>query len=184
MAGLMMTHMTTRTDALFRERRGVPLWWWFVAVVVAVPSVEVVAVYAPDMESHGGWLLAVGVGIATVAVIAALLIAISRSYVVVDVTGLRADRDFLPASTIGRVRTLDRATMRDLLGRDARADAVMSIKPWVVTGVQVEVADSADRTPYWVVASRRPTELATALRTLAPRADGDERVERSSGEDR
>jgi len=87
-------------------------------------------------------------------------------------------------SAIGRVRALDPATMRDLLGRDARADAVLSIRPWVVTGVQVEVADPADRTPYWVVATRRPTELATALRTLAPRADGDEPDKRSPGEDR
>ena len=180
----MMTHMTTRTDALFHERRRVPLWWWFVAVVVAVPSVEVVAVYAPDMESHGGWLLAVGVGVVTVAIIAALLIAISRSDVVVDGTGLRADREFLPSPAIGRVRALDRATMRDVLGRDARADAVLSIKPWVATGVQVEVADPADRTPYWVVATRRPIELATALGRLAPRAAGDEPDDESSGEDR
>jgi hypothetical protein len=178
MAGLMMTHVTTPADELFRERRRVPLWWWFVAVVVAVPSVDVVVVYAPEMSSHGGWLLAVGAGVVTVAVIAALLLSLSRSDVVVDGTGLRADRAFLPVSAIGRVRALDRSTMRDVLGRDARADAVLSIKPWVLTGVQIEVADPADPTPYWVVATRRPAELADVLGALARRAAGDEPGER------
>jgi len=166
--------VVTSADPLFHERRQVPLWWWFVAVAVAVPSIEVVAVYAPDMESHGGWLLAVGVGLATIAAIAALLLAMSRSDVEVRAAGLRAGRDFLPASAIGRVRPLDADVMRDVLGRDARADARLSIKPWLRVGVQIEVVDPADPTPYWVVATRRPTELAAALRALAPLAGGDE----------
>ena len=179
MAGLMMTGMTTnasrRAGALFYERRRVPLWWWFVAVIIAVPSVEIVVVFAPDMSSHGGWALAVVAGLATVAVIAAFLWSISRSDVEVDVAGLRADRELLPAAAIGRVRVLDQTTMRDVLGRDARADARLSIKPWLRAGVQIEVADPADPTPYWVVATRRPSELAGVLLTLAQRAVGDER---------
>jgi hypothetical protein len=174
MAGLMMTNVVASADPLFHERRRVPVWWWFVAVAVAVPSVEVVVVYAPDMESHGGWLLAVGVGLGTVAAIAAPLLAMSRSDVEVRAAGLRADRDFLPAGAIGRVRPLDPNVMRDVLGRDARADARLSIKPWLRAGVQIEVVDPADPTPYWVVATRRPTELAAVLRTLAPSGRGDE----------
>jgi hypothetical protein len=174
MAGLMMTLMTTPAGTLFNERRRVPWWWWVVAFAIALPSVEIVVVYAPEMSSHGGWLLAVGAGLGTVAVVAALLLALSRSDVVVDGTGLRADRDFLPASAIGRARTLDRATMRDVLGRDARADALLSIKPWLHTGVQIEVADPAGSAPYWVVATRRPAELADVLGTLARRRAGDE----------
>lgn len=170
----MMTHVTTPADEFFHERRRVPLWWWFVAAVITVPSVEIVVVFAPDMTSHGGWLLALGAGVAALVAIAAVLLAMSRSDVVVDGTGLRAGRDFLPVAAIGRVRVLERDTMRDVLGRDARADAVLSIKPWVVIGVQIEVADRADPTPYWVVATRRPAELADALGRIAQRDAGDE----------
>lgn len=172
-----MTNMATSAesaDSLFRERRRVPLWWWAVALVIAVPSVEVVVVFAPEMSSHGGWLLALGVGIVTIAVVTAFLLSVSRSDVAVDASGLRVDRHVLPASAIGRVRVLGHATMRDVLGRDARADAVLSIKPWLHTAVQIEVVDPADSTPYWVVATRRPAELANLLSTLAPRPAGDE----------
>ena len=170
----MMTSMATDDDSLFHERRRVPLWWWPVALVIALPSVEIVTVFAPDMSSHGGWLLALGVGIVTVALIATFLLSISRSDVAVDASGLRADRQVLPTAAIGRVRVLSHTTMRDVLGRDARADAVLSIKPWLHTGVQIEVVDRADPTPYWVVATRHPAELADVLGTLARRAAGDE----------
>lgn len=169
-----MTSMATPADALFRERRRVPVWWWAVALVIAVPSVEIVTVFAPEMSSHGGWLLALGVGIVTVGLVGGLLLAISRSDVAVDATGLRVDRQLLPATAIGRVRVLGQLTMRDVLGRDARADAVLSIKPWLHTGVQIEVIDPADPTPYWVVATRRPAELANVLSALASGPAGDE----------
>ncbi len=151
-----------------------PLSWWFVGLIIALPSVEIVVVFAPDMSSHGGWLLALGGGLATVAAVAAAMLSLSRSDVEVSAIGLRADRDLLPATAIGQVRALDRASMRLVLGRDARADARLSIKPWLHTGVQIEVVDPADPTPYWVVATRRPGDLADVLGRLAPRAVGDE----------
>ncbi len=170
----MMTSMAASSDLLFHERRRVPLWWWPVALVIALPSFEIVFVFAPEMTSHGGWLLALGVALGTIAAVAAFLLSISRSEVAVDATGLRADRQFLPGAAIGRVRVLAEITMRDVLGRDARADAVLSIKPWLHTAVQIEVVDDVDPTPYWVVATRRPAQLADALGALAARPAGDE----------
>jgi hypothetical protein len=161
----------------------VPWWWWAVALVVVVPSVEIVVVFAPEMTSHGSWLRALVAGLVTIAAIAALLLSLSRSEVEVDRGGLRADRDLLPPTAIGRVRVLDRTTARLVLGREARADAHLSIRPWVHTAVQIEVRDPADRTPYWVVGSRRPTELAAALNMLRGSSAGDDPagVERQAG---
>jgi hypothetical protein len=160
--------------ATFHEQRRVPWWWWVVALVVALPSVEIVVVFAPEMTSHGSWLRALVAGVITVAVIAGVLLSLSRSDVDVDSGGLRADRDVLPPTAIGQVRVLDRPTARTVLGRDARADAHLSIRPWVHTAVQIEVRDPADRTPYWVVGSRRPNELAEALNMLRGSSAGDD----------
>jgi hypothetical protein len=159
---------------LFHERRRVPWWWWLVALAVAVPSVEVVVVFAPDMTSHGGWLLAAVAFAVTVGAVSALLVSLSRSDVEVDHRGLRADRGFLPTAAIGRVRVLDRPRARALLGRDARADAHLSIRPWIYTAIQVEVRDPAAQVPYWVVGTRRPEELAATLEMLRLPSSGDE----------
>jgi hypothetical protein len=45
-------------------------------------------------------------------------------------------------------------------------------RPWVKGAVQVHLDDPADPTPYWVVSSRNPTALASAL--LAERAEAAE----------
>lgn len=121
------------------------------------------------MQTRAGWPVAIGSLVASLAVIAAVMLSISRSDVVVDAAGLRAGRQRLPASSIGRVRALDAATAREVLGPAARADAELSLRPWIRTAVQIEVrsndataGDSA--APYWVVASRHPAELVAALR--------------------
>jgi hypothetical protein len=158
----------------FYERRRVPWWWWVVALAIAIPSVEIVVVFAPEMTSHGGWLRALVTLLVTVAAVAALLVSLSRSELEVTQTGLRADRDMLPVTAIAQLRVLDRDEMRAVLGREARADAYLSTRPWLHTGVQIEVGDPADATPYWVVATRRPQELAEVLRTLRTRDGGDE----------
>jgi Protein of unknown function (DUF3093) len=164
----------TAARAAFDERRAVPWWWWAVALVLAVPSTEAVVVLGPEMSTEGSWALGAGCLVVTVSIVAAALIALSRSRVVVDDVGLRADRTVLPAASIGRVRVLDRAATRTVLGRDARADAHLTIRPWIHTAVQIDVSDGTDRTPYWVVGTRHPDELARALRVLAADVAGDD----------
>ena len=58
--------------------------------------------------------------------------------------------------------------LRKLLGPAAHPYAFVVQRPWVSGAVQVHLDDPADPTPYWVVSSRRPADLAAAL--LAARA--------------
>jgi hypothetical protein len=37
------------------------------------------------------------------------------------------------------------------------------LRAWARTAVRVEVLDPADPTPYWLVSTRRPDELAAAI---------------------
>lgn len=78
-------------------------------------------------------------------------------------------RDFLvddarlPVDFIADVVALDAQGRREVLGVGAHPLAFVVQRPWVGGAVQVLLNDPADPTPYWVVSTRRPVELATAL---------------------
>jgi hypothetical protein len=74
----------------------------------------------------------------------------------------------LPVTAIADVVALDADGRREILGVGAHPLAFVVQRPWIAGAVQVLLDDPADPTPYWVVSTRRPVELATAL--LAARA--------------
>ncbi|ROR93670.1 hypothetical protein EDD28_3092 [Salana multivorans] len=102
--------------------------------------------------------------------IALLLLRSSSRIVVTDGTdpGLRAGPAYLEAWHIGDVVPLDRDQTRDVLGPGANALAYLAHRGWISTAVRVEVRDVEDPTPYWVVSTRRPLELASALDAVRP----------------
>ena len=140
-----------------------PWWWWVVGAVIAVPTTEAVVVVGPEMSNHPTAAQAIGCLVVTLALETAFLVLLGRSVVDVDASGLRAGKAVLLAGHISRARALDAATAHRLLGPGLRADAVLSLRPWIKTAVQIEVDDPKDTTPYWVVATRRPLELVAAL---------------------
>jgi hypothetical protein len=149
--------------AVFHERRRVPWWWWVVGTAIAVPTTEGVVVLGPEMTNHPSALLAIACLVATILAEAAFLLMLGRSDVDVDENGLTAGRATLAANHVGRAQSLDPVSARRLLGPGLRADAELSLRPWIKSAVQIEVEDHDDRTPYWVVATRRPVELVAAL---------------------
>ncbi len=112
--------------------------------------------------------ITVGVG---VAVAVTLGLAWTPPEVRVEPTGLFAGKAYLEAEHIGQVESLDAAATRRALGPELRGDAWLLHRSWVRTAVRVEVRDEADTTPYWVVSTRRPLELAAALVTCRDAAD-------------
>jgi hypothetical protein len=150
------------TGVVFRERRHVP-WWWFVAALcLALPTTEAVVVLGPEMSHHAtAGFTAASLTVAA-AVIGGLLYLLGRSDVEVTASMLRAGAAQLGPGHIGRARALDATQTRLLLGPGLRADAWLSLRPWIKTAVQIEVVDD-ESTPYWVVATRRPAELMAAL---------------------
>ncbi len=140
-----------------------PWWWWVVGAAIAIPTTEGVVVLGPEMTNHPSALLAIGCLVATVLLEAVFLLMLGRSDVDVDDTGIRAGRATLASNHLGRAQALDAVSARRLLGPGLRADAELSLRPWIKSAVQIEVEDDAGRTPYWVVATRRPAELVAAL---------------------
>jgi len=69
----------------------------------------------------------------------------------------------LPLSCVREVMVLDPLAKRDLLGPNAEQYAFVIQRPWVAGAVQIILADPTDPTPYWLISSRRPAELATRV---------------------
>lgn len=143
----------------YAERLGVPLRWWvqgtmfvatlWLAVVVAVPGLA-------------AWI--------TTAIAMALLAAGFWSYGSARVTivgdTFRAGRAHIAAEHLGAARALDPEETRRTAGMHADARAYLLLRPYLKRAVRVEITDPADPTPYWLVSTRRPDELARALGDL------------------
>ena len=139
----------------YRERVQVPPSWWVFAVLFAATLAGAFGFYLGRV-----FALAVG-GPALVFVVLGFLAA---SYVIeVDEDEVRIGRAVIGRRWLGAVRPLDAAATRTRSEVDADARAHLVLRPWVSTTVELTLDDPADRVPYWLVATRRPGALATAL---------------------
>lgn len=108
---------------------------------------------------------------ATVAAVAASLVLAAGVVVTiataprVAVAGgeLRASEAHIPLGLLGPVRALTADETRVELGTGLDARAYVCLRAGARTAVRVEVADPADPTPYWLVSTRHPRELADAI---------------------
>jgi hypothetical protein len=106
--------------------------------------------------------LAWGVGAAAVAL--ALVVAAALTPRVEVAEGeLRAGSAHIPLELLGAVTPLAGEALRTALGPELDARAYVCLRGWVHSAVRVELTDPQDPTPYWIVSTRRPHELVTAL---------------------
>ena len=145
-----------RTATAYRERLSVPWWAWPAAVLAGlVLAAEVWMGYSGPRA----WVPFVVVPPLVVGAMAWL----SRIRIAVTAGEFRVDDARLPVAVIADVVPLDAAGKRELLGVGAHPLAFVVQRPWIGPAVQVLLDDPADPTPYWVVSTRRPVELAKAL---------------------
>ena len=94
---------------------------------------------------------------------AAVMVRTGRIRVAVTADEFQVDDARLPLEVIGDVVALDAAGKREALGVGAHPLAFVIQRPWIGPAVQVLLDDPADPTPFWVISTRRPVELTTAL---------------------
>jgi hypothetical protein len=70
----------------------------------------------------------------------------------------------VPLRYISGVVALDARTLRRLIGREGDPQAFVAIRPWIGPGVQLQLDDPDDPTPYWVISSRHPDRVTALLR--------------------
>ena len=142
--------------ATYSERLGVPLRWWvqgtmlvatfWLALIVAIPEPVAWAITGFAMLVLAGCLVAYG----------------SPSILVAD-GRLRAGRAQIDVHHLGAVTALDAATTRQTAGRDADVRAHLLLRPYLKRSVRVEITDPRDPAPYWLLCTRHPEDLASAL---------------------
>ena len=76
---------------------------------------------------------------------------------------LRAGQAVVPVAALGEGVALDAEQLRSALGPEADARAYVCHRAWVRSAVRLPVVDERDTTPYWLVCTRRPSELLAAL---------------------
>lgn len=141
----------------YEERLAVPWWAWPAGIALAV------LLAAPVHGGHGGLRAVLPYAVAVPVALLGLALA-SRGRVQVRDGVLHVPGARVPLSQLGAVRALDAERTRRLLGPTADLRAHVVHRPWLRRSVQVWIEDPDDDTPYWLVASRRPEQLAAAVR--------------------
>ena len=139
-----------------------PAWWIWPVVLLLAASLGLVAARAGGTAG-----VLVGVG-AAVAMAVGLLVSTPRLEVTAD--SLQAGRARVPLALLTQVQPLDAEQMLRARGVQLDARAYLCLRGWIGTGLLVRLADPDDPTPYWLLSSRRPEQLAAALRAGIERA--------------
>ena len=99
-----------------------------------------------------------------ISTLALIWIAIAmKSEITFDGNVLRIDQANIDKKYLGKVTVLDRSAMRLLRTRDADPAAYLAIKFWEPRGLRIDLNDSRDATPYWLITSKRGEEIAVLL---------------------
>lgn len=142
----------------FQERWSVPVWWWVAGAALSLGAAA---------EIHGGadGAQAVLPYVALPLVTLGFLAWLSRGGVQVTDGQLRVPGARASLTTFGEPEVLNRAQVRQWRGPRAQRDAWVRVRPWFRGAVLLPVTDPDDDTPYWLIGSRKPEELASACRT-------------------
>ncbi|CAN5457651.1 DUF3093 domain-containing protein [soil metagenome] len=138
----------------YRERL-FPAPWIYLATGLVVPAS--LLVFLPISLPAG---VAVAAGLYGAIIV--VLLATTPTIEVTD-TGFRAGRARIPRRFIQKAHAFEGAEATAQRGIHLDARAWLLLRGWIPGLVRVELSDPEDPTPYWLVASRRPEELAAAL---------------------
>jgi hypothetical protein len=154
------THATSQI-VRYRERLLVPWWWW-------LPGLGLAALIALELNQGvptlPNWLpFAVLLPVAAV-----VLVWFGKTEVRVvggtEGTELWVGRAHLPMSVVSKSAEVPRSAKSAALGRQLDPAAYVVHRAWVGPMVLLVLDDPDDPTPYWLVSSRHPDRVLSALR--------------------
>ena len=142
--------------ATYRERLHVPLRWWVQATMFLA------TVWLAFIVALPGWLAWAASG-SVLALVYGVFWWLGSVEVCVCDGVLHAGQARVPLTELGPAEALDKEATRRVHGVDADARAFLVTRPYISRSVRVAVRDPRDPTPYWLISSRHPRQLAAAL---------------------
>jgi hypothetical protein len=137
-----------------------PPAWLLVFIFFLLGSLAL-AIWAAFDNRSG--LIALVLSIAALPIINnAVLLRISLS-----ATELRVGRAHIARTHLGQGQALTIDEMRLTRGRNADPAAYLALRFWQPRGVKIDLRDTRDLTPYWLISSKNSKRLAEALNTPA-----------------
>jgi len=140
----------------YHERLLVPLSWW----LLAVPCI---AILGGEVYAGFGGLIPALIYAVFILVVGGFLIIWGATSIEVTDGRLRAGGTELPLSQAGEVVALDNKQAALLRGPRADPAAHLMLRPYLKRAVYIKLADPGSAVPYWLLATRHPAELATAI---------------------
>lgn len=138
------------------ERLYVPLRWW-VQGTMLIASFWLALLVGRVPEP---WVWALS---AAALVLMAVLFLAYGARVSVDGTHLSAGKAHIGIQHLGAAEALDKDGTRRVAGVDADARAYLVLRPYLKRSVRVVITDPDDPAPYWLISTRRPEALVSAL---------------------
>jgi hypothetical protein len=140
----------------YDERLGVPLRWWALATMFLASVLLAFLVALPAGVAFG----AIGV---LVALVGTLFLGYGAARLTIDGGEFVAGTARIPVTFLADPVALDAEASKRAIGVEANARAYIVIRPYLKRSVKITVLDPADPTPYWLVSTRHPRQLAAAL---------------------
>jgi hypothetical protein len=148
---------------VYHERLRVPVSWWVLGLLSAF-------MLGAGFLAGFDWEPALAVYAAITVPLAVFLISWGWLRIEVSRGALRVGKSTLPLAQAGHVTALDTDQTRALRGPRADPAAFLLARPYLPEAVYVTVEDPASVTPYWLIGTRRPAELAAAIEAARPAA--------------
>jgi hypothetical protein len=133
-----------------------PPFWLLTFIFFLLGSVAL-AIWAAFDDRSGLIALIIALGLLPIINYAMLL------HISVSERELCVGRAHIEHHYLGRAQILTIDEMRLARGRDADPAAYLALRFWQPRGVKIEVRDTRDSTPYWLISSKNAKRLVEAL---------------------
>jgi hypothetical protein len=144
------------TEPILYQERVRPNIGTFVAVLTLLPAVTLVS---EPIDFRVG----VVIGSALVLAIWAALLFFAP-VIKVGKTTFSVGRASIPRSLLGKIDEIAKEQIFQERGPKLDPAAYKVFQGTVKTALKISIQDANDPTPYWIISTRKPTQLATVLR--------------------
>ncbi len=145
------------SSPVYAERLRIPVLWWLIT------AAGLFVLWLAVAAATGGIPALIFTLVVTVLVVT-ILVRYGAAPVLVDGETFTAGRARIEREHLGTAEALTGESARLARGRDCDPRAYLVLRPYLSGAVRVQLTDPADPAPYWLVATRRPDQLAEALR--------------------